>query len=73
MKSVLWRVAKCLSYIEEARYLKVKVHTEVCVCGLLTDGSNIFAYFLLEQKYIGIPLSVIQSLICAHIVTEIST
>ena len=24
MKSVLWRVAKCLSYIEEARCLKVK-------------------------------------------------
>jgi len=23
IKSVLWRVAKCLSYIEEARYLKV--------------------------------------------------
>jgi len=23
-KSVLWRVAKCLSYIEEARCLKVK-------------------------------------------------
>ena len=25
IKSVLWRVAKCLSYIEEARYLKVKL------------------------------------------------
>ena len=25
MKSVLWRVAKCLSYIEEARCLKVKL------------------------------------------------
>ena len=24
IKSVLWRVAKCLSYIEEARCLKVK-------------------------------------------------
>jgi len=23
IKSVLWRVAKCLSYIEEARFLKV--------------------------------------------------
>ena len=23
IKSVLWRVMKCLSYIEEARYLKV--------------------------------------------------
>ena len=25
IKSVLWRVAKCLSYVEEARCLKVKV------------------------------------------------
>jgi len=25
IKSVLWRVAKCLSYIEEARCLKVNV------------------------------------------------
>ena len=24
IKSVLWRVAKCLSYVEEARCLKVK-------------------------------------------------
>jgi len=34
IKSVLWRVAKCLSYIEDARCLKVKkVHvivTKVC-------------------------------------------
>jgi hypothetical protein len=28
IKSVLWRVAKCLSYIEEARCLKVK--WEIC-------------------------------------------
>jgi len=27
IKSVLWRVAKCLSYIEEARCLKVKLLT----------------------------------------------
>ena len=26
IKSVLWRVAKCLSYIEEAQCLKVNVH-----------------------------------------------
>ena len=26
IKSVLWRVAKCLSYIEEVRCLKVKRH-----------------------------------------------
>jgi len=25
IKSVLWRVAKCLSYIEEARCLKVNI------------------------------------------------
>jgi len=27
IKSVLWRLAKCLSYIEEARCLKVKILT----------------------------------------------
>jgi len=25
IKSILWRVAKCLSYVEEARCLKVKL------------------------------------------------
>jgi len=29
IKSVLWRTAKCLSYIEEARCLKVKTHIHV--------------------------------------------
>ena len=29
IKSVLWRVAKCLSYIEEARCLKVKPFLEL--------------------------------------------
>ena len=29
IKSVLWRVAKCLSYIEEARCLKVKFNSAV--------------------------------------------
>ena len=29
IKSVLWRVAKCLSYIEEARRLKVKHKIEL--------------------------------------------
>jgi len=28
IKSVLWRAAKCLSYIEEVRCLKVKIGTE---------------------------------------------
>ena len=30
VKSVLWRVAKCLSYIEDARCLKVKIHGVIC-------------------------------------------
>ena len=30
IKSVLWRVAKCLSYIEEARCLKVNCTSVVC-------------------------------------------
>jgi len=33
IKSVLWRVAKCLSYIEDARCLKVNW---TCVCVLLS-------------------------------------
>jgi len=33
-KSVLWRVAKCLSYVQDTQCLKVKVH---CVCAV-TDG-----------------------------------
>jgi len=36
IKSVLWRVAKRLSYIEDARCLKVKlVSTEFYICDLL--------------------------------------
>ena len=30
IKSVLWRVAKCLSYIEEARCLKVNFTPKTC-------------------------------------------
>jgi len=30
IKSVLWRVAKCLSYTEEARCLKVKSFRSKC-------------------------------------------
>ena len=30
IKSVLWRVAKCLSHIEEARCLKVNYMTNFC-------------------------------------------
>ena len=43
IKSVLWRVAKCLSYIEEARCLKVKdefgaVSFKLFGCELPEDG-----------------------------------
>jgi len=31
IKSVLWRVAKCLSYIEEARCLKVKMSIKIYI------------------------------------------
>jgi hypothetical protein len=39
IKSVLWRVAKCLSYIEEARCLKVNyaIHGACLRMVLLTD------------------------------------
>jgi len=42
IKSVLWRVAKCLSYIEEARCLKVK---ELIAFSLLTH----FCYALISN------------------------
>ena len=35
IKGVLWRVAKCLSYIEEARCLKVK-HNMIIHTGVLS-------------------------------------
>jgi len=38
IKSVLWRVAKCLSYIEEARCLKVKKTIVVSPDFLSLDG-----------------------------------
>ena len=34
IKSVLWRVAKCLSYIEEARCLKVNLSSHAMALGL---------------------------------------
>ena len=44
IKNTLWRVAKCLSYIEEARCLKVNsIHTELIILGLhvsTSDGSS---------------------------------
>jgi hypothetical protein len=40
IKSVLWRVAKCLSYIEEARCLKFK-DTFQSVRGSICDDGNV--------------------------------
>ena len=37
IKSVLWRVAKRLSYIEDARYLKVKAST-LCNGNMVDSG-----------------------------------
>ena len=39
IKSVLWRVAKCLSYTEEARCLKVKL---CCANRIVTEISEIY-------------------------------
>ena len=56
MKSVLWRVAKCLSYIEEARCLKVKVmprhapHTRVAHEGATAHFLKIFMKHLKLNK-----------------------
>jgi len=35
IKSVFWRVVKCLSYIEDARCLKVNTHTPLSTLSLL--------------------------------------
>ena len=50
IKSVLWRVAKCLSYIEEARCLKVNMFIKfpctiyVCVCVCVCVCVYIYIY-----------------------------
>ena len=41
IKSVLWRVAKCLSYIEEARCLKVKHINTRSLCGQIEVFLNV--------------------------------
>jgi hypothetical protein len=51
IKSVLWRVAKCLSYIEEARCLKVNITVCVKFTILLT---NILIRSNKMQQYAGI-------------------
>jgi len=45
IKSVLWRVAKCLSYIEEARCLKVKLMYILCQRGRTMSCICIIFYF----------------------------
>ena len=40
IKSVLWRVAKCLSYIEDARCLKVN-HLTALYCTVLQSGTQL--------------------------------
>jgi len=44
IKSVLWRVAKCLSYIEEARCLKVKVTAYFEPSGSTLPTANVNFY-----------------------------
>ena len=42
MKSVLWRVAKCLSYIEEARCLKVNTDLLLAQLTLISVKLGLF-------------------------------
>ena len=48
IKSVLWRAAKCLSYIEEARCLKVKSSLTVMYTETMQKG-HIFAFLRKQQ------------------------
>jgi len=62
IKSVLWREAKCLSYIEEARCLKVKFQNGPCSfsernSGILSEHSNIGTVY--HRKLFGLSLSTI--------------
>ena len=45
IKSVLWRVAKCLSYTEDARCLKVKYYINNLSCGIYD-----FVYFAFSYR-----------------------
>jgi len=54
IKSVLWRVSKCLSYIEEARCLKVKA---------IRVGNTCYLSFLLFQ------FEIFNSTLSSHIKT----
>ena len=43
IKSVLWRVAKCLSYIEEVRCLKVKLQKpEMYKMSVINMGTKVY-------------------------------
>jgi len=48
IKSVLWKVAKCLSYIEEARCLKVKSGG--------TSGQGVTSFWAKKEERIDLPL-----------------
>ena len=50
IKSVLWRVAKYLSYIEDARYLKVNAEDQVLEAYKSTQ-STLFAFALIFIFY----------------------
>jgi len=46
IKSILWRVAKCLSYIEEARCLKVKHFKQAHDSVRREVSSNIYIFLV---------------------------
>ena len=50
IKSVLWRVAKCLSYIEEARCRKVNLCTEQSPKDVTRPDAVIIQYDLLRMS-----------------------
>jgi len=54
IKSVLWRVAKCLSYIEEARCLKVNLFV------LVTSDAR-FCFSVLSALYVHVLVLITES------------
>jgi len=51
IKSVLWRVAKCLSYIEEARCLKVKQEV-IRTFHVVTYSNEVSLHFSIIPEHI---------------------
>ena len=53
IKSVLWRVAKCLSYIEEARCLKVNIMLvgRQSRCGRFIEQNKLFPLPGIEPRF----------------------